>query len=151
MTGKDTICATPIYPRSQTIPASPTVEPILSSGPSNRYWPMFVGTESQGEGKSCVGEESRGGEVALSAQSLRFSQPFPPQKNPSEWSGQLLLGLEALNASKNPELSEDERIQELMVGSKLIERAFNSNQRNASAANALCDIFLRKGQHRRVR
>ncbi|KAH9170927.1 RNA polymerase II-associated protein [Lactarius sanguifluus] len=70
--------------------------------------------------------------------------------NPSEWSGQLLLGLEALNASKNPELSEDERIQELMIGSKLIERAFNSNQRSASAANALCDIFLRKGQHKRA-
>jgi RNA polymerase-associated protein CTR9 len=72
-------------------------------------------------------------------------------KNPSEWSGQLLLGLDALNASKNPDLSEDDRIQELMVGSKLIERAFNSNQRNASAANALCDIFLRKGQYKRVR
>ncbi|KAH9961533.1 RNA polymerase II-associated protein [Russula dissimulans] len=70
--------------------------------------------------------------------------------NPSEWSGQLLLGLEALNASKGPDLSEDERIQELMVGSKLIERAFNSNQRNASAANALCDIFLRKGQYTRA-
>jgi hypothetical protein len=38
-----------------------------------------------------------------------------------------------------------------MAGSKLIERAFNGNQRNASAANALCDIFLRKGQHKRVR
>jgi RNA polymerase-associated protein CTR9 len=72
-------------------------------------------------------------------------------ENPSEWSGQLLLGLDALNASKNPDLSEDDRIQELMIGSKLIERAFNSNQRNASAANALCDIFLRKGQYKRVR
>ncbi|KAF8472978.1 RNA polymerase II-associated protein [Russula ochroleuca] len=70
--------------------------------------------------------------------------------NPSEWSGQLLLGLDALNASKNPDLSEDDRIQELMVGSKLIEKAFNSNQRNASAANALCDIFLRKGQYKRA-
>ena len=37
-----------------------------------------------------------------------------------------------------------------MAGSKLIERAFNGNQRNASAANALCDIFLRKGQYKRV-
>jgi hypothetical protein len=37
-----------------------------------------------------------------------------------------------------------------MAGSKLIERAFNSNQRNASAANALCDIFLRKSQYKRV-
>ena len=73
------------------------------------------------------------------------------RKNPTEWSGQLLLGLDALNASKNPELTEDERIQELMVGSKLIEKAFNCNQRNASAANALCDIFLRKGQYKRVR
>jgi hypothetical protein len=106
---------------------------------------MFVGTESQGEGKSCVGEESRSGEVALSSQSLPFPHPFPPQKNPSERSGQLLLGLEALDSSKNPELSEDERTQELMVGFKQIERAFNSNQCNASAANALCDIFLRKG------
>ncbi|KAH9988468.1 RNA polymerase II-associated protein [Russula compacta] len=70
--------------------------------------------------------------------------------NPSEWSGQLLLGLDALNASKNPDLTEDERIQELMVGSKLIEKAFNCNQRNASAANALCDIFLRKGQYKRA-
>ncbi|KAH9991808.1 RNA polymerase II-associated protein [Russula vinacea] len=70
--------------------------------------------------------------------------------NPSEWSGQLLLGLDALNASKNPDLSEDDRIQELMIGSKLIEKAFNSNQRNASAANALCDIFLRKGQYKRA-
>ncbi|KAI0267054.1 hypothetical protein BC834DRAFT_92917 [Gloeopeniophorella convolvens] len=70
--------------------------------------------------------------------------------NPLEWSNQLLLGLEALNASKNPEFSEEERISELMIGSKLIERAFNSNQRNASAANALCDIFLRKGQHKRA-
>ncbi|KAN0116355.1 RNA polymerase [Russula decolorans] len=72
------------------------------------------------------------------------------EMNPSEWSGQLLLGLDALNASKNPDLTEDDRIQELMVGSKLIERAFNSNQRNASAANALCDIFLRKGQYKRA-
>ncbi|KAI0275622.1 hypothetical protein BGY98DRAFT_991571 [Russula aff. rugulosa BPL654] len=72
------------------------------------------------------------------------------EMNPSEWSGQLLLGLDALNASKNPDLSEDDRIQELMAGSKLIERAFNSNQRNASAANALCDIFLRKGQYKRA-
>ncbi|KAI0065995.1 TPR-like protein [Artomyces pyxidatus] len=70
--------------------------------------------------------------------------------NPSEWAGQLLLGLEALNASKNPDLSDDERTREVMVGTRLIERAFKGNQRNAAAANALCDLLLRKGQHKRA-
>ncbi|THH14902.1 hypothetical protein EW146_g5490 [Bondarzewia mesenterica] len=70
--------------------------------------------------------------------------------NPSEWSGQLLLGLEALNSSRDPNLTDEERTYEIRTGSKLIERAFNSNQRNAAAANALCDIFLRKGQHKRA-
>lgn len=70
--------------------------------------------------------------------------------NPSEGSGQLLLGLEALNSSKNPALTDEERTLEIRNGSKLIERAFNANQRNAAAANALCDIFLRKGQHKRA-
>lgn len=37
-----------------------------------------------------------------------------------------------------------------MTGTKLIESAFKANQRNAAAANALCDIFLRKGQYKRV-
>ena len=110
---------------------------------------MSVGTKSQGQGKGCLGAKHGSGAMIQTADCLLLTNLL--KKNPSEWSGQLLLGLEALNASKNPELSEDERIQELMIGSKLIERAFNSNQRNASAANALCDIFLRKGQHKRVR
>lgn len=33
----------------------------------------------------------------------------------------------------------------------MVERAFQANQRNASAANALCELFIRKGQHSRVR
>ncbi|KAI0319009.1 RNA polymerase II-associated protein [Amylostereum chailletii] len=70
--------------------------------------------------------------------------------NPSEWSGHLLLGLEALNASKDPALTEQDRARYITTGSKLIEKAFNGNQRNAAAANALCDIFLRKGQHKRA-
>ncbi|KAI0044199.1 RNA polymerase II-associated protein [Auriscalpium vulgare] len=70
--------------------------------------------------------------------------------NPSESAGQLLLGIEALNASKNPNMSDEERVREITIGSKLIEKAFNGNQRNASAANALCDIFLRKGLHSRA-
>jgi hypothetical protein len=46
---------------------------------------------------------------------------------------------------------QDDRIQELRTGSKLIDRAFNNNQRNVSEANGLCNIFLRKGQYKRVR
>ncbi|KAM5530528.1 hypothetical protein V8D89_015805 [Ganoderma adspersum] len=66
--------------------------------------------------------------------------------NPGEWSAQLLLGLEALNASKNETQSEEERREEFLTGTRLIERAFNANKRNSAAANALCEIFLQKGQ-----
>lgn len=72
-------------------------------------------------------------------------------QNPSQWSAQLLLGLEAINSSKNENQSEDERRQEFLFGTRLIEKAFNANQRNSAAANALCELFLRKGQHKRVR
>ena len=37
-----------------------------------------------------------------------------------------------------------------LVGTKMIERAFQANNRNASAANALCELFLRKGSYTRV-
>lgn len=67
-------------------------------------------------------------------------------QNPGEWSAQLLLGLEALNASKNETQSEEERREEFLTGTRLIERAFNANKRNSAAANALCEIFLQKGQ-----
>ncbi|TBU31622.1 RNA polymerase II-associated protein [Dichomitus squalens] len=66
--------------------------------------------------------------------------------NPGEWSAHLLLGLEALNASKNEGQSEEERREEFLTGTRLIERAFNANQRNSAAANALCELFLQKGQ-----
>jgi len=32
----------------------------------------------------------------------------------------------------------------------MIQHAFQTNQKNASAANALCEIFIRKGQHARA-
>ena len=72
-------------------------------------------------------------------------------QNPGEWSAHLLLGLEALNASKNESQTDEERREEFLTGTRLIERAFNANQRNSAAANALCELFLQKGQTKRVR
>ncbi|KAF8160649.1 RNA polymerase II-associated protein [Crassisporium funariophilum] len=70
--------------------------------------------------------------------------------NPSEWSAQLLLGLESINASKNDNLAESEKTQSFLFGTKLIETAFKANNRSAAAANALCELFLRKGNHSRA-
>lgn len=58
--------------------------------------------------------------------------------------------MEAINSSKIGVQTEAERNQLLLQGTKLIEKAFNANQRSASAANALCELFLRKGNHKRV-
>ncbi|KAF8893448.1 RNA polymerase II-associated protein [Infundibulicybe gibba] len=63
--------------------------------------------------------------------------------NPSEWSVQLLLGLEAINASKNENITEAERTHSFLS-------AFNANQKSAAAANALCELFLQKGNHKRA-
>ncbi|KDR75052.1 hypothetical protein GALMADRAFT_248915 [Galerina marginata CBS 339.88] len=70
--------------------------------------------------------------------------------NPSEWSAQLLLGLESINASKGEHLTEDEKAQSFLAGTKLIEKAFQANNRSAATANALCELFLRKGNHSRA-
>ncbi|KAJ7933907.1 RNA polymerase II-associated protein, partial [Mycena leptocephala] len=70
--------------------------------------------------------------------------------NPTEWPAQLLLGLEAINASKNDASSEAERTQSYTMGTRMIERAFKANQKSAAAANALCELFLRKGSHDRA-
>lgn len=75
---------------------------------------------------------------------------FFDSQHPSEWPAQLLLGLEAVNSSKSEIQTEAERNQSFLHGTKLIEKAFNTNQRSASAANALCELFLRKGNHKRV-
>jgi hypothetical protein len=61
-----------------------------------------------------------------------------------------LLGLESINASKTENLSEQERAQAFLAGTKFIEKAFNANQKSAAAANALCELFLRKGSYKRV-
>ncbi|KAG6902757.1 hypothetical protein C0995_011905 [Termitomyces sp. Mi166 len=70
--------------------------------------------------------------------------------NPLEWPAQLLLGLEAINSSKNDGTSEAERASLFMHGTRLINMAFKSNQRSAAAANALCEVFLRKGEYDRA-
>ncbi|KAI6131542.1 hypothetical protein EDD16DRAFT_1852708 [Pisolithus croceorrhizus] len=70
--------------------------------------------------------------------------------NPSEWSAQLLLGLESINASKTGNLSEEERAQSFLMGTKYIEAAFKTNQKSAAAANALCELFLRKSNLKRA-
>ncbi|KAJ7140486.1 RNA polymerase II-associated protein [Mycena crocata] len=70
--------------------------------------------------------------------------------NPNEWPAQLLLGLEAINASKNDASSEAERTKSYTTGTKMVERAFKANQKSAAAANALCELFLRKGSHERA-
>ncbi|PFH49770.1 hypothetical protein AMATHDRAFT_76029 [Amanita thiersii Skay4041] len=70
--------------------------------------------------------------------------------NPGEWAAQLLLGLESINASKNDQLTEAERTHAFVTGTKMIEKAFNTNQKSAAAANALCELFLRKGDFKRA-
>ncbi|KIJ58709.1 hypothetical protein HYDPIDRAFT_33920 [Hydnomerulius pinastri MD-312] len=76
--------------------------------------------------------------------------------NPSSWPAQLLLGLESINASKPGsapaphQQTEHDRAQSFLTGTKHIERAFNANRESAAAANALCELFLRKGNLRRA-
>lgn len=70
--------------------------------------------------------------------------------NPSEWAAQLLLGLESINSSKSEHLTEAEKTHTFLSGTKMIEKAFKANQRSAAAANALCELFLRKGDHQRA-
>ncbi|KAF8070705.1 RNA polymerase II-associated protein [Lyophyllum atratum] len=70
--------------------------------------------------------------------------------NPSEWPAQLLLGLDAINSSKNDNQTETDRTNLFLQGTKLIGEAFNANQRSAAAANALCEVFLRKGNYTRA-
>ncbi|KAI9571564.1 hypothetical protein HD554DRAFT_2320692 [Boletus coccyginus] len=70
--------------------------------------------------------------------------------NPSEWAAQLLLGLESINASKAGNQTDKERTQAFLIGTKYIEKAFNANQKSAAAANALCELFLRKNNLKRA-
>ncbi|KAG6831581.1 hypothetical protein H0H87_004800 [Tephrocybe sp. NHM501043] len=70
--------------------------------------------------------------------------------NPSEWPAQLLLGLEAINSSKHDGTSEADRASLFLQGTRLINMAFKANQKSAAAANALCEVFLRKGELNRA-
>lgn len=67
------------------------------------------------------------------------------------WAAMLLLGLESINTSKNEGLDESERVAFYQTGIRHVERAFKaSGSCNASAANALCELFLQKGNLQRV-
>ncbi|EPQ57686.1 hypothetical protein GLOTRDRAFT_127515 [Gloeophyllum trabeum ATCC 11539] len=68
---------------------------------------------------------------------------------PDGWAAQLLLGLEAVNTSKDESKEVTERTQALVTGTKLIETAFRANNRGAAAANALCELLLMKGNYGR--
>jgi RNA polymerase-associated protein CTR9 len=71
-------------------------------------------------------------------------------QNPSEWSAQLLLGLEAINASRTQNQSETDKSRAFLEGIKLIEHAFKANNKSAAAANALCEFLLCKGNYTQV-
>ncbi|KAG9042943.1 hypothetical protein FS842_001965, partial [Serendipita sp. 407] len=66
------------------------------------------------------------------------------------WVPQLLLGLEALNASKDPQKTEEQRRQAYATGSKYIERSFHGNQKNGATANCLSEYFIRRGEQRKA-
>jgi len=71
-------------------------------------------------------------------------------QQPKHWVPQLLLGLEALNASKDLSKTEEQRTQAFTIGSKHIERSFGINQKNAASANCLSEYFIRRGEPRKV-
>ena len=55
------------------------------------------------------------------------------------------MGLEAINASKNPDEDDTDRTENYIRGTKFCEKAFKLNNRNAAAANVLFDLFLQRG------
>ncbi|KIY52457.1 RNA polymerase II-associated protein [Fistulina hepatica ATCC 64428] len=65
--------------------------------------------------------------------------------NPGLWPAQLLLGIQFVNEAIEVSLSDNERKRLFVSGTNLIQAAFKTNQRNAAAANAMCELFLRKG------
>lgn len=62
----------------------------------------------------------------------------------------LLLGIVEINNSKNTDEEDEDRKASLIKGTKYCERAFNGNNRNAAAANALFDFFLQKRDKKRA-
>lgn len=68
----------------------------------------------------------------------------------NQWAAELLLGVEALNSSKDLKTTDHQRSASYAAGFKHIERAFNSNQKNAASANCLAEYFIRRGDARRA-
>ncbi|TFK74286.1 RNA polymerase II-associated protein [Pluteus cervinus] len=67
--------------------------------------------------------------------------------NPSEWPARLLLGIEAINASKNDDLTEEERYSQRKRGTEMVGEAFKANKHSAAAANVLSDLFLQRQEY----
>ncbi|KZV99295.1 TPR-like protein [Exidia glandulosa HHB12029] len=65
--------------------------------------------------------------------------------HPDHYPALVLLGLASINASKDVRLPDSERAAEYALGIKFIERAFKFCKESAAAANALAEMFLRKG------
>ena len=55
-----------------------------------------------------------------------------------------------INNSKNTDEDDEDRRASLIKGTKYCERAFNGNNRNSAAANALFDFFLQKRDKKRA-
>jgi RNA polymerase-associated protein CTR9 len=81
----------------------------------------------------------------------RFLVKFIFFQYPSEWTTQLLLGLESINASKSATATDEERASLFLSGTRMLERAFKANNKNAAAANALCEVFLLQNKHQQAR
>ncbi|KAF8334987.1 uncharacterized protein EI90DRAFT_3144919 [Cantharellus anzutake] len=62
----------------------------------------------------------------------------------ASWPALLLLGLDALNSSKQATRSSEERAELYKTGLTRIQTVFKLNKYNAAAANALSEFFLRK-------
>ncbi|EAU91100.2 pol II transcription elongation factor [Coprinopsis cinerea okayama7 len=70
--------------------------------------------------------------------------------NPGGWQVQLLLGIESINASKSQAISEEAKTQAFLSGTEMVGRTFRMNSKNASAANAMCEIMIRKGKYQQA-
>ncbi|KAG9103027.1 hypothetical protein FRC06_000428 [Ceratobasidium sp. 370] len=69
------------------------------------------------------------------------------QVHPDSWYPVLLIGLYLVNLSKDPKLPAQKRQSALVEGANRLKRAWTESKlNNASAATAMSDVFLLKGQ-----
>ncbi|QRV87479.1 RNA polymerase II-associated protein [Ceratobasidium sp. AG-Ba] len=69
------------------------------------------------------------------------------QVHPNSWYPVLLIGIYLVNLSKDPKLPAQKRQNALVEGANRLKRAWTeSGLNNASAATAMSDVFLLKGQ-----